>query len=272
MSEALVRLTQVEKIYRTAKTTDPVQAVAPTDLTIADGEFVSLVGPSGCGKTTLLMMVAGLVPPTAGEIRVGAEVIDSPRHDAGLVFQKPVLLPWLSVESNVLLPSAIAGDVDAGAKSRAKHLIEMVGLRDFAGNLPDELSGGMQQRASIARSLLRNPRILLMDEPFGALDALTRENLNMELSRIWDREKKAVLFVTHSISEAVFLSDKVVVMTAHPGTVKAEIPIPIPHPRTPDLIETHEFQSHVKNIRRLLDEGAGADLRTPEQTAKGNTP
>jgi NitT/TauT family transport system ATP-binding protein len=222
-------------------------------LDIGRGEFVSLVGPSGCGKTTLLRMVAGLLAPTEGKVLVGGVEIREPRPDVGVVFQQALLLPWFSVMRNVLLPVDVQGRQIADYETRASELIRTVGLSGFEKRLPSELSGGMQQRVALARALVHNPKILLMDEPFAALDAMTREKMNIELQRIWLEERKTVLFVTHGISESVFLSDRVVVMTARPGRVAAVVDIPFDRPRSAQLLGSADFATLAAQIRSVFD-------------------
>jgi NitT/TauT family transport system ATP-binding protein len=233
-----------------------LNALEGVRLDIEPGEFVSIVGPSGCGKTTLLRMVAGLLSPSSGKVLVGGVEIRQPRPDVGLVFQQALLLPWFSVMRNVLLPVDVQGRRIADYEDRAAELIRMVGLGGFEKRLPSELSGGMQQRVALARALVHNPRILLMDEPFAALDAMTRETMNIELQRIWAEEHKTVLFVTHGIPESVFLSDRVVVMTARPGRVAAVVNIPLSRPRTAQLLGTAEFAAVVAQIRSVFDTSA----------------
>jgi NitT/TauT family transport system ATP-binding protein len=230
-----------------------LNALEGVELDIKPGEFVSMVGPSGCGKTTLLRMVAGLLAPTFGKVLVGGIEVRGPRQCAGLVFQQALLLPWLSVRSNVLLPVDVQGRRVEGYKQRARELIQMIGLEGFEERLPNELSGGMQQRVALARALIHNPNILLMDEPFGALDAMTRETMNIELQRIWSEEHKTVLFVTHGIPESVFLSDRVVVMTPRPGRVAAVIDIPFARPRSAALLGTGDFAAVAAQIRGVFD-------------------
>jgi NitT/TauT family transport system ATP-binding protein len=234
-------------------------ALENVSLEIKPGEFVSLVGPSGCGKTTLLRMVAGLLSPTTGKILVGGAEVRAPRPDVGLVFQQALLLPWFSVLRNVLLPVDVQGKRIDDYRDRALGLIRMVGLGGFEQRLPSELSGGMQQRVALARALVHDPNILLMDEPFAALDAMTRETMNIELQRIWAEQHKTVLFVTHGIPESVFLSDRVVVMTARPGRVAAVIEIPFARPRTAALLGSAEFAAVAAEIRSVFD-GLGADV------------
>jgi len=233
-------------------------------LEINPGEFVSLVGPSGCGKTTLLRMVAGLLAPTSGKVLVGGVEVREPRPDVGLVFQQALLLPWFSVMRNVLLPVDVQGRRIADYQDRAQDLIRMVGLGGFEKRLPNELSGGMQQRVALARALVQNPKILLMDEPFAALDAMTRETMNIELQRIWAEHHKTVLFITHGIPESVFLSDRVVVMTARPGRVAAIIKIPFPRPRSAQLLGSAEFAAVVAEIRNVFEASATRNSATPE--------
>jgi NitT/TauT family transport system ATP-binding protein len=201
------------------------------DLSIADGEFVTVVGRSGCGKSTLLRMVAGLLPATSGSIRVAGDVVSGPRRDVALMFQRSALLPWRSVLDNVLLPIQVAGGDLRAARRDAAELLELTGLDGFERAHPYELSGGMQQRAALCRSLISKPRVLLMDEPFAALDALTREELSLELQRLWQERRKTIVFVTHSIDESVLLSDRVVVMTPRPGRVARVVDVPLTRPR-----------------------------------------
>jgi len=219
--------------YTTASGT--VEALRDIDLAVGSGELVAIVGPSGCGKSTLLRVIAGLRPPSRGRVEVGGRPVTGPLPSVGMVFQAPVLLKWRTIESNVLLPAELSGlDPDA-YRSRAAELLRLVGLAEFARKLPRELSGGMQQRASLCRALLLDPPLLLMDEPFGALDAMTRDEMNLELLRVWgegSRERKTIVFVTHSIPEAVFLADRVVVMTPRPGRLARAFDVPLPRPRT----------------------------------------
>lgn len=230
-----------------------VRALDGVSLDVKRHEFVSLVGPSGCGKSTLLRLIAGLLPPSSGTVEVGGETVRGPRVDTGLVFQSPTLLPWASIEDNLLFPlRMLHRPVTAEARDTAADLLEMVGLGGYGAKRPSELSGGMQQRAAICRSLMHDPETLLMDEPFGALDALTREEMSLELLRICARRPKTVVFVTHSISEAVLLSDRVVVMSARPGRVQEVIDINLPRPRTFAMERTDEFQDRVEHIRGLI--------------------
>lgn len=208
-----------------------VEALRNVYLEVFRDEFVSIVGPSGCGKTTLLRIVAGLIEPTSGQVFIAGKKITGPLYNVGMVFQSPVLLRWRTVLRNILLPIEVKKLDTNQYLDRAKQLIQLTGLSGFEDKYPHELSGGMQQRVSICRALITNPDLLLMDEPFGALDALTREQLNTELLRIWQSQKKTVLFVTHSVSEAVYLSDKIVVMSARPGTIIEFIDVDLPRPR-----------------------------------------
>ena len=253
----LLELRELTKSYLTQEG-DHILAVAGVSLALADAEFVSLVGPSGCGKSTLLKMLAGVIAPTSGEIVFGGAVVHGAQDGMGVVFQSPVLLPWLTVIENVLLPIKILGQDRAAAEQRAHTLLDLVGLGQFERKYPPELSGGMQQRVSIVRGLIHGPRVLLMDEPFGALDALTRERMSLELQRIWLAHRKTVFFITHSISEAVFLSDRVLVMSDRPGRILEEFAIPFPRPRDFEVTATPEFGRIAGAIRRLL--GVTADV------------
>jgi NitT/TauT family transport system ATP-binding protein len=232
-----------------------VEAIRDARFGVAPGEFLSLLGPSGCGKSTLLMMIAGLLAPSRGEIRVDGVEVQGPRPDVGIVFQSPVLLPWRTVLDNVLLPVEMLRRRRADYEARARDLLAMAKVDDFAAKLPHELSGGMKQRVSICRALVHDPRLLLMDEPFSALDALTRDQMGFELLRIWDRHKKTVVFVTHSIREAVFLSDRVLVMTPRPATIGFETDVKLPRPRTMDMQESDEFNRYVGLLRHSIQTG-----------------
>ena len=220
---------------------------------VAPGEFFAVLGPSGCGKSTLLMAIAGLDPPTAGEIRVGGDAVRAPVTDAGIVFQIDVLLDWRSALDNIMLQIEMRHLSEAAYRERATHLLSMVNLADFAHAYPFELSGGMRQRVALCRALIHDPPLLLMDEPFGALDALTREQMSLELNRIWQDTGKTVVFVTHDIQEAVYLADRVLVMTPRPGRVAELLGIDLPRPRVPAMRETPAFAAHVAAIRRVLE-------------------
>lgn len=228
----------------------PVTALQGVDLHLRRHEFVSLIGPSGCGKSTILRLIAGLLRPTSGEVSIFGMPVTEPRDEIGIVFQKPTLLPWLSVLDNITFPMRHKyGRVDARDQARARELLAMIGLGDFGHKRPDELSGGMQQRVSIARSLLHDPDILLMDEPFSALDALTRDEMSFELLRIWNERPKTVVFVTHSIQEALLLSDRIVVMSARPGRVADIIDVPLPRPRNLATLADPVFTRMANDIR-----------------------
>ena len=215
--------------------------------------------PSGCGKSTLLRLLAGLIPASAGRIEIAGEAVAGPRKDIGMVFQSSILLPWRTVLDNVMLPAEILRIPREQARDRAHELLRMVHLEGFDNKYPQELSGGMQQRASIARALLHDPAILLMDEPFGALDAMTREQINLELQRIWQASGKTVILVTHSIPEAVFLGDQVLVMTPRPGRLAATIPVALPRPRELDGMATPQFGELTREIRALLQQKGTLD-------------
>src|SRR4051812_16451781 len=236
---------------------DCVSALRQVSFSVGEGEFVAVVGPSGCGKSTLLKILAGLSPPSHGEARLRGVAIEGPRRDIGVVFQSPVLLPWRRVLENVLLPVDLQHlDADRHRKE-ALDLLTLVGLEEFAGRYPRELSGGMQQRVAILRALIHDPAMLLMDEPFGALDAMTREQMNLELQRIWLERKKTVLFITHAIPEAVFLADRVLVMSPRPGTIVDVVAVDLPRPRRLQTMSAPGFCKVVSEIRaRLQSHGA----------------
>jgi NitT/TauT family transport system ATP-binding protein len=254
--DRFLSVVEVSKAYETREG-DQIVALERASLTLADGEFVSVVGPSGCGKSTLLKIIAGIEPLSNGSIFYRGQAVKRPQRGMGVVFQTPVLLPWLTVLENVLLPIRILHLPRQPSEERARHLIELVGLVGFEGKYPLELSGGMQQRVAIARSLIHDPGLLLMDEPFGALDALTRERMSLELQNIWIANRKTVFFITHSILESVFLSDRVLVMSGRPGRIVEELVIPFPRPRSFELAASPEFNVLVSRIRNLL--GATVD-------------
>ena len=244
----LIDLQGVAKEYEAAN--GPIRALDATTLAIDSGQFVSIVGPSGCGKTTLLKMIGGLIPPTGGAIRIAGQAVDGPRDDVGFVFQSAVLLPWKTSLENILLPIRVRRRPTAAEVERAVSLMELVGLGGFQKRYPYELSGGMQQRVSICRALIQDPACLLLDEPFGALDALTRENMNVFFNGLWRSTRKTVVLVTHSIQEAVFLSNRVVVMSKRPGVVIDDVAVPFPDERKPELMANAQFGELAATIRR----------------------
>ncbi|WP_417767382.1 ABC transporter ATP-binding protein [Stappia sp.] len=254
--DAILRLNNVNKHYRRARKgqADIIHAAKDVSFELERGQVASLVGASGCGKSTVLKMIAGLIPPTGGEIRLNDQALTGPNEQIGIMFQQPTLLPWRSVLENVLLPIEIReGRKAAGlARERAMQLLEMAGLSDFANAVPAELSGGMAQRAAICRMLVTQPEILLLDEPFGALDEFTREQMNVEFERICQMRKATAIIVTHSIQEAIFLADSVFVMSPRPGRIVRRIEIDLPRPRTPDMITGSRFNEYVREIHDLL--------------------
>ena len=247
-----VQIAGVGKTYHSPR--GDVIALHDINLDIAPGEFVSIVGPSGCGKSTLLKCLAGLEPISTGEARVAGSAIDGPPASLGMVFQRDVLLDWRTILNNVLLQAEFMKMPRAPLKERATQLLQRFGLGGFEDRYPWELSGGMRQRTSICRALLTDPDMLLMDEPFGALDAMTRDDLNLELTRIWQGSAKTVVFITHSISEAVYLSDRVVMMSRSPGAIVDIIDIDLPRPRPLSLRETAEFGAYTQRIRHHFAE------------------
>jgi NitT/TauT family transport system ATP-binding protein len=267
-SEPLVSVTNVQKTYFTRQA--PVQAVASASVDVARGDFVSLLGPSGCGKSTLLMMIAGLEQPTGGSIRLGGSEIREPSRDIGIVFQDATLLPWKSAIENVLFPVRILKLPIEPYRARAKELLAMVGLSDFENKKPSQLSGGMRQRVAICRALIHDPDILLMDEPFSALDAISRDQMNVALSEILETYKKTVIFVTHSIREAAFLSDRVVVMGGRPSTVVLDMKMPFQRPRRFEIEETPEFVAVCRKLRLTIEEAHnGAASQIPAAETRG---
>ena len=237
---------------------DAIVALQDIDFAVAEGEFISIVGPSGCGKSTLLKILAGLLPASQGEAVLNGTPIEGPRKDIGMVFQTPVLFPWRSVLGNVLLPADVQRLGREEMTKRAMELLALVGLTGFERRYPWELSGGMQQRVALVRALIHDPALLLMDEPFGALDALTRENMNVELQRIWMQRRTTVLFITHSTAEAVFLADRVIVLTPRPGTIGDQFAVDLPRPRQLDVMNTERFGHYVRRVRAALSaDGVG---------------
>jgi NitT/TauT family transport system ATP-binding protein len=247
----MVEISEVSKTYVTGD--GPLLALDRLSLQIGDGEFVSIVGPSGCGKSTLMLIAAGLVPPSSGAVHVGGTQVRAPYGNVGIVFQDATLYEWRRVLENVLLPIDIQRLDRRQYRQRALDLLQLVGLSGFERKYPFELSGGMRQRVALCRALIHDPGLLLMDEPFGALDALSRDQMNLELQALWQRHRKTVLFITHSITEAVFLSDRVVVMSPRPGRIGAVLSIELPRPRSFDFAETPQFGRYAKEIRRLFE-------------------
>jgi NitT/TauT family transport system ATP-binding protein len=247
----MIELVGVSKTFR-SREGDLVHALEDINLRVEPEEFVSLVGPSGCGKSTLLRLVGGLTLPTRGVVRVRGAEVREPFPDAGFVFQSAVLLPWRTVLDNVLFSIEMLGHRREAYRDRALALIELAGLGGFERKYPWELSGGMQQRVAICRALVHDPSLLLMDEPFGALDAMTREEMSLELLRIWGERRKTILFVTHSIPEAILLSDRVVVMTPRPGRLARVLEIDLPRPRTVDMEFDERFRKASDEIRSLI--------------------
>ena len=248
---AKIRVRGLNKVF--AGDGGDFEALRQVDLDIGEGEFVSLLGPSGCGKSTLLRAIAGLEAPTSGTVELEGRPLSGPPEGLGIVFQRDVLLDWRTILDNVLLPVEFAGGRRADYVERAHELLYLYGLHGFANLHPWQLSGGMRQRAAICRALIQDPRLLLMDEPFGALDALTRDELNVELQRLWMTTRKSVLFVTHSISEAVFLSDRVVVMATRPGRIVETLEIDLPRPRDLAVRETEAFGRYTAHIRAVFE-------------------
>jgi NitT/TauT family transport system ATP-binding protein len=261
-NEPTARVVDIQGLSLVFETADgPVHALSEVDLAIEAGEFVSFIGPSGCGKTTLLRVIADLEQPTGGRLSVNGLSPGAARlaRQYGYVFQAPALYPWRTIARNVTLPLEIFGVPKAERERRAQHYLGLVGLNDFAARFPWQLSGGMQQRASIARALSFEPKLLLMDEPFGALDEIVRDNLNLQLLRLWHRTQKTVLFVTHSIPEAVFLSTRIVVMSPRPGRIIDIIPCGFSRERTLDIRDTPEFLAVAHRVRQGLRAGHSYD-------------
>jgi len=254
VSDVYVRISGLDKTYHSER--GDVEALKAIDLDIRGGEFISILGPSGCGKSTLLKCIAGLEDLTAGAVDIRGRPVTAPPLDTGIVFQRDVLLDWRSVLDNVLLPIEFARLKTRNWREKALELLHLFELEAFADRFPWELSGGMRQRVAICRGLIRDPALLLMDEPFGALDAITRDELNLELERIWERTHKTIVFITHSIPEAVFLSSRVVVMSRNPGRIVEVLDIELDRPRALDIRETPAFTKYVRHIRETF-EGLG---------------
>jgi NitT/TauT family transport system ATP-binding protein len=249
---AALTIDGVAKVYGATASTQAVRALEPVDLEVRAGEFISCVGPSGCGKSTLLNIVAGLLPATRGQVLLEGTKLTAPSRDIGVMFQSPVLLPWRTVEKNVLLPGEVFGRDDGALKDKARDVLAKVGLGDFMGSLPTQLSGGMQQRVALARVLTYDPKVLLMDEPFGALDEFTREAMNLELKRMAIASNVTVLFVTHNIAEAVFLADRVVVMSPRPGRVTGIVDVNLGREREIELMHDQAFVDLTFEVRNKL--------------------
>ncbi len=254
MSDILIKVERVSKRFQPRGA--EIEALANVSFQVRDGEFATLVGPSGCGKSTLLRIIAGLLPPDAGEVTLNGAPVRGPRAEVGFVFQSANLMPWRTVLDNIALPLDVLGTAASRsqARSEAQRLSDLVGLQGFENAYPRQLSGGMQQRAVLARALIHRPRVLLLDEPFGALDALTRERMNLELLRMWQLRRATAILVTHSISEAVFLADRVIVMGSRPGHILADIPIPLSRPRSLDLLAEERFGRLARTVRRAIEQ------------------
>ncbi len=257
MGRELIAVKHLTKRFGDAAS--PVVALDDIDFRINEGELVVVVGPSGCGKSTLLRILAGLLPQTDSEAWLHGSPILGPRRDIGVVFQSPVLFPWRSVLGNSLLPVDVQRLGREKLRSRAMDLLRLVGLTGFEHHYPWQLSGGMQQRVALVRALIHDPALLLMDEPFGALDAMTRESMNTELQRIWMERRKTILFITHSIGEAVYLADRVLVMTPRPGRIMDDMKIDLPRPRGLEVMNTPEFGAYVRRIRVALNATGGIE-------------
>lgn len=254
--ESMIEIQGLSTTYRTREG-ESIRALQDIHLSIGDGEFVTVVGPSGCGKSTMLKILAGILRPSRGAVSIAGEKQSGPSRRVGVVFQSPVLLPWRTIIENVMVPAEIQGLDLVVHRERARSLLKMVGLEGFEQKYPNELSGGMQQRVGITRALIHDPALLLMDEPFGALDAMSRETMNLELQRIWGASRKTVMLVTHSIPEAVLLADRVVVMSPRPGRIAEVIKIDLPRERTLSMINSEAFGQYVSAIRKhFQSEGA----------------
>lgn len=242
----------LNKVYFSKKS-EPTHALSDINFSIKQGEFISIVGPSGCGKTTLLNILAGLLPKTSGSAKIAGQEVLEPLKKVGMVFQAPTLLPWRTIRENIMIPVEVQKLDKESHLQRADELIKLVGLNGFENKYPNELSGGMQQRAGICRALVHSPAVLLMDEPFGALDAMTREYMNLELIRIWQESNQTIIFVTHSISEAVFLSDRVIVLSPRPGRIAEILEIEIPRTRDLAIMTSDQAGVYVKRIRKYFN-------------------
>jgi NitT/TauT family transport system ATP-binding protein len=247
-----ISVENLNKVYFPKKS-EPTHALSDINFSIKQGEFISVVGPSGCGKTTLLNILAGLIPKTSGSAKIAGHEVLKPLKEVGMFFQAPTLLPWRTIRENIMIPVEVQKLDKKSHQEQATKLINLVGLEGFENKYPNELSGGMQQRAGICRALVHSPAVLLMDEPFGALDAMTREYMNLELIRIWQESKQTIVFVTHSISEAVFLSDRVIVLSPRPGRIAEIVDIDIPRTRDLSIMASDEAGVYVKRIRKYFN-------------------
>jgi len=263
MGAPAIELHEISKTYAASKGV-AVDAVVDFSLTVAPGEFITLVGPSGCGKSTMLKILGGLINATRGSMRLHGEEHTGPTPEIGIVYQQPLLLPWRTVLDNVMVPVEVLKLPKEQMRAEARKLLEVLGLADFAKSYPHQLSGGMQQRVGIARALVYDPAILLMDEPFGALDAMTRDQMTVELMRVSSRFGKTVVFVTHSISEAVLLADRVVVMTPRPGRIAGLVEVDLPRPRDLSVVNTERFGQLAEQVRSLLHLDASGASMAPE--------
>jgi NitT/TauT family transport system ATP-binding protein len=249
----LVRVRNVSKVYRNWRRNGAdAEALKPLDLDVADGEFVTIVGPSGCGKSTLLLLISGLSPATTGEVHIAGRPVVGPYTDLGIVFQKDLLLPWRTIRDNVLIQAEVRGLDRRKSAARAAELLNLVGLSGFEHFLPHELSGGMRQRVAICRALLHDPPLLIMDEPFASLDAITRDQLTLDFQRFWQRDRRTVVFITHNLVEAVFLGDRVVVMTPRPGRIAEILDIGLPRPRHLAVRDTPDFAGYTARIHEIF--------------------
>ena len=249
----------IRHVYRSRQ--GDLLALDGVGLTVAEGEFVAIVGPSGCGKSTLLRILGGLLMPTEGQVRLNGKPLASPRRQVGYVFQKVSLMPWRSVLRNVTLPLEVAGMPKAKAEQKARDLLTLVGLGEFEGVFPRALSGGMAQRVALARALVGEPDVLLLDEPFGSLDAMSRERMNIELLRIWRAREVTAVMVTHDLQEAIFVADRVLVMSPRPGCIRSEVVVDLPRPRTLEVMYTEFFGALSREVRRALGLTNGDNLK-----------
>lgn len=248
-----IAVDNVRKVYKAPA--GDVEAVSNVNFTIDSGDFVAILGPSGCGKSTLMMMVGGLEETTTGHISIGGSPVTGPRADIGYMFQDATLLPWNTVLQNVLFPIRIRDGSTAKYRERARELLELVGLWDFRDKRPGQLSGGMRQRVAICRGLINDPALMLMDEPFSALDAISRDDMNVAFAQIWDKFHKTAIFITHSIRESVFLSDRIIVMSKRPSTICYDVRVDLPRPRREEMQDTPEFTHLCAELRAKIEEG-----------------